>query len=221
VKTGKLLWYHQAVAHDQHDSDLSQGKPVFSAEVNGKSRELVALSGKDGLLRVLDRNTHEVLYQVRSRRARTSIRHPRWRASTAPGLLAAWSGTVPLQARRANTLFCRRGDWCGNVHEVDKDRVPSEAHYYGGAVVSDPRDRRRGGDSDQPRLQRRAGKALEDSTRRRRGRTRGGVLFTGDMNNDFSRSTRAAARCSNRFQHGAASAGRRGQLRLEGKQYVA
>src|SRR5215470_4662064 len=63
VKTGTLLWYKQFVANDMHDWDLSQVSPIFRASVNGKQRNLMAVSGKDGLLRMLDRDTRELLYE--------------------------------------------------------------------------------------------------------------------------------------------------------------
>ena len=49
---------------DANDRDLSQVSPLFSATVKGKPRNLLTVSGKDGLLRMLDRDTHEVLYEL-------------------------------------------------------------------------------------------------------------------------------------------------------------
>jgi alcohol dehydrogenase (cytochrome c) len=63
VKTGKLLWYKQFGPGDQYDRDLSQVSPLMSATVKGKRRNLVTVTGKDGILRMVDRDTHDVLYQ--------------------------------------------------------------------------------------------------------------------------------------------------------------
>jgi alcohol dehydrogenase (cytochrome c) len=63
VKTGKLLWYKQFGPGDQYDRDLSQVSPLLSATVKGKRRNLITVTGKDGILRMVDRDTHEVLYQ--------------------------------------------------------------------------------------------------------------------------------------------------------------
>jgi alcohol dehydrogenase (cytochrome c) len=49
IKTGTLLWYKQFVASDMHDWDLSQVSPIFRASVNGKQRNLMTVSGKDGM----------------------------------------------------------------------------------------------------------------------------------------------------------------------------
>lgn len=55
AKTGKLLWYKQFIPHDVHDADLSQVSPLFETTVGGKKRKAISVSGKDGLLRLLDR----------------------------------------------------------------------------------------------------------------------------------------------------------------------
>ncbi len=225
VKTGKLLWYHQAVAHDEHDSDLSQVSPLFSAEVNGKSRELVALSGKDGLLRVLDRNTHEVLYQVPITTRKNVDTPPTVEGiHRCPGLLGGMEWNGPAYSPKSNTLFVAAVDWCGTFTKFDKEpEFASEAHYYGGAVVSDPRDQAKGWLT-----------AFDASTGKARWKsawktplvagvvaTRGGVLFTGDMNNDFLALDASSGEVLYRFNTGGSIGGGVVSYELEGKQYVA
>ena len=51
------LWYRQFVRNDVHDSDLSQVSPLFTTKIGEASHDVIAVSGKDGLLRLLDRNT--------------------------------------------------------------------------------------------------------------------------------------------------------------------
>jgi len=51
VRTGKLLWYRKFLPSDANDRDLSQVSPLFSATVKGKPRNLLTISGKDGMLR--------------------------------------------------------------------------------------------------------------------------------------------------------------------------
>src|SRR5262249_48771433 len=62
ARTGKLQWHYQTTPSDTHDWDLTQVSPLFTTTVGGKTRKLVALAGKDGLLHVLDRETKEHLY---------------------------------------------------------------------------------------------------------------------------------------------------------------
>ena len=58
AKTGQLLWYKQFVPHDVHDYDLTHTQPV----IKSKSRTLIVTTGKDGLMRVVDSHTHEIVY---------------------------------------------------------------------------------------------------------------------------------------------------------------
>jgi alcohol dehydrogenase (cytochrome c) len=59
-KTGKLLWYNQFIPHDVDDYDITHVNPIF--KVN--SRTMIASTGKDGNLRVVDSQTHKVVYTV-------------------------------------------------------------------------------------------------------------------------------------------------------------
>src|SRR5258708_6772447 len=61
ARTGKYLWHYQVTPHDERDWDLTQAGPLFSAEVKGKVRNLMAVVGREGVLTVLDRDSHEVL----------------------------------------------------------------------------------------------------------------------------------------------------------------
>ena len=47
-----------------HDADLSQVSPLFETTVGGKKRKVISVSGKDGLLRLLDRESQEQFYEV-------------------------------------------------------------------------------------------------------------------------------------------------------------
>ena len=90
AKSGKLLWYQQFIPHDVHDADLSQVSPLFETTIDGKKHEVISVSGKDGLLRLLDRNSHEPIYEVPittrenvdavpTRRGRSSLPRLTWR----------------------------------------------------------------------------------------------------------------------------------------------
>lgn len=64
VRTGALKWYRSIVPNDDHDWDLTQVSPVLKAGEDNVSRDMVATVGKDGILRTLDKNSHEPLYEV-------------------------------------------------------------------------------------------------------------------------------------------------------------
>jgi alcohol dehydrogenase (cytochrome c) len=63
AKTGKLAWYYQPYPHDQHDWDLTQVGPIFSVTVDGRPRDMMAISGKDAILRLVDLDTQKVLWE--------------------------------------------------------------------------------------------------------------------------------------------------------------
>ena len=64
ILTGDLKWYKSIVPNDDHDWDLTQVTPVLKAGVDGVSRDMVATVGKDGILRTLDKRTHQPLYET-------------------------------------------------------------------------------------------------------------------------------------------------------------
>src|SRR5258705_3429485 len=121
VKTGKLLWYKQFVANDMHDWDLSQVSPIFHASVNGKQRNLMTVSGKDGLLRMLDRETHEQLYEIPVTTRENADAEPSVTGThICPGLLGGMEWNGPAYNSRTNTLFVATVDWCGTFKKLDK-----------------------------------------------------------------------------------------------------
>jgi alcohol dehydrogenase (cytochrome c) len=63
AKKGKLAWYYQPYPHDQHDWDLTQVGPIFSLTVDGRPRDMMAISGKDAILRLMDLDTQKVLWE--------------------------------------------------------------------------------------------------------------------------------------------------------------
>lgn len=64
IHTGELRWYKSIVPNDDHDWDLTQVTPVLKADSDGVSRDMIATVGKDGILRTLDKQTHEALYET-------------------------------------------------------------------------------------------------------------------------------------------------------------
>src|SRR6266851_5399779 len=62
--TGRLAWYRQFISHDVHDYDVTHVSPIFKTTISGSTRNAVASTGKDGMLRVLDRDSTEIVYSV-------------------------------------------------------------------------------------------------------------------------------------------------------------
>ncbi len=63
AKTGKLAWFFHPERHDQHDWDLTQVGPIFSINEGGQTRDVIAICGKEAVLRLLDLDTHKVIWE--------------------------------------------------------------------------------------------------------------------------------------------------------------
>jgi PQQ-dependent dehydrogenase (methanol/ethanol family) len=191
--SGKLAWYYQAVPHDVRDWDLTHVGPIFQTEIADGKRNVIATTGKDGLLRLLDRDTHEVLY----RSPFTSRLHTDGAIDTiptriCPGVLGGqeWSGSAyspPL-----NALFVPATDWCTWVRAANKppnlDQVrKGETMYFGGEPRYEPWQNASGWLT-----------AFDASTGKQLWRyhaaqpmiggvvvTAGGLVFTGELNGNF------------------------------------
>jgi alcohol dehydrogenase (cytochrome c) len=223
IRTGKLIWYKQFGPGDQHDRDLSQVSPLLSATVKGKRRNLVTVTGKDGILRMVDRDTHEVLYQSPITTL-TDVVPTVAGAHGCPGLLGGMEWNGPAYSPTTNTLYVAAVDWCGTFVKDEKPPQWTEfAHHYGGKVNPDPREQAKGW------LQ-----AFDVSTGKLRWKqqwptplvaavtvTSGGMLFTGDFNNDFLAIDAANGKTLYRFNTGGSIGGGVISYAIGDKQYVA
>ena len=223
IKSGKLLWYKQFGPADQYDRDLSQVSPIMSATVKGKRRNLVTVTGKDGWLRMVDRDTHEVLYQSPITTLTDAVPTVEG-ARGCPGLLGGMEWNGPAYSPTTNTLYVAAVDWCGTFTKDEKPPQWTEfAHHYGGKVTPDAREQARGW------LQ-----AFDVSTGKLRWKqqwptplvaavtvTSGGMLFTGDFTNDFLAIDAATGKTLYRFNTGGSIGGGVISYEIRGKQYVA
>lgn len=146
LKTGKVVWSKQFVPHDTHDWDLTQTGPLLRANVTGKSRDIIMVSGKDGRLRAVDRDSAEVLWDLAiSRQEDADKVTSATPAHVCPGLLGGqeWSSTAYDPKRGMS--FSPMVDWCGTVvHEATAPVYKAGVHFYGGKIDQDPIDQARG-----------------------------------------------------------------------------
>jgi alcohol dehydrogenase (cytochrome c) len=225
AKSGKLLWYRQFIPHDVHDADLSQVSPLFETTIDGKKRVVIAVSGKDGLLRLLDRDSHDQFYEVPiTTRENVDALPTVEGVHRCPGLLGGMEWNGPAYDPGSNTLLVPAVDWCGTFSKSPKDPpIMQGMHYYGGAVASDPREKSKGWLT-----------ALDAATGKERWKyasptplvagvtaTSGGVLFTGDLNSDFLALDAKTGDVLYRFNTGGSIGGGVISYALDGKQYVA
>src|SRR6267154_3470593 len=64
AKTGRLAWYQQFIPHDVHDWGVTHVAPMFKTKINGTQRDVIVSTGKDGILRLLDRDSKALIYSV-------------------------------------------------------------------------------------------------------------------------------------------------------------
>ncbi|GEM_PF-92716 len=225
AKSGKLLWYHQFIPHDVHDADLSQVSPLFETTIDGKKHEVISVSGKDGLLRLLDRNSHDQFYEVPITTRENVDASPTVEGvHRCPGLLGGMEWNGPAYDRNSNTLFVPAVDWCGIFRKAPKDPpIMQGMHYYGGFVASDPREKAKGwltafdASSGKERWKYASTMPLVAGVTA----TSGGVLFTGDLNNDFLALDAKTGDVLYRFNTGGSIGGGVITYAVDEKQYVA
>jgi alcohol dehydrogenase (cytochrome c) len=145
ARTGKLRWYYQLVPHDEHDWDTTQVSPLFTTTIAGKPRKLIATAGKDGLLHVLDRETHKQVYEVPvSTRKNADVPLTTAGVSTCPGVLGGVQWNGPAFNPGTNMLYVNSVDWCATFTKAAEDRYVEGQMYMGGTVRPDTPDKSRG-----------------------------------------------------------------------------
>jgi alcohol dehydrogenase (cytochrome c) len=147
AKTGKLLWYNQFLPHDVDDYDITHVNPIF--KVNSKT--MIASSGKDGVLRVVDAETHKVVYSVPfTTQLNGEVPLSSTPIKVCPGILggdewnsAAYSPKLSLLVVPSDDMFC-------SMNQKDHDPPSIEAanqgkkSYFGGPIDHGPFSEARG-----------------------------------------------------------------------------
>jgi len=221
VHTGQLRWYRQTVPNDAHDWDLTQVSPIFKTKVNGQERNLVATVGKDGILRSVDRATHEALYATPV----TTIKDvdkpltPEG-LSVCPGVLGGVEWNGPAFNPASNLLYVGAVDWCTTFYAAETARYIPGKMYFGGTVQL--------ADTSQGWLT-----AIDSSSGKVRWRyrsprpmvaavttTSGNVVFSGETTGDFIVLDAVSGDVLYRFNTGGPIGGGIVTYEIDGKQYV-
>jgi alcohol dehydrogenase (cytochrome c) len=224
IRTGKLVWQYQPTPHDTHDWDLTQTSPIFTAEVTGKSRSLVAVAGKDGLLRVLDRTTRELMYEVAVTR-RENVTAPLTvdGVHVCPGVLGGVQWNGPAFSPRTNMLYVPSVEWCGTFKKAETLRYVIGQNYMGGSFLFDPIQNARGWltaidvSSGNIRWQYQASRPMVAAVTA----TAADLIFTGELNGDFIVLDARDGSILYRFNTGAAMSGGIVTYQVGGRQFIA
>ncbi|MGH9801258.1 MAG: pyrroloquinoline quinone-dependent dehydrogenase, partial [Blastocatellia bacterium] len=225
ARTGKMKWYYQAMPHDTHDYDTTQVSPLFNATVGGKKRKLVAISGKDGLMHVVDRETKEHLYEVPVT-TRLNVEVPLKSTEAirvCPGVLGGVQWNGPAFNPRTNMLYVNAVDWCGTFREAAEARFVAGQIYMGGMHVADPLEKAHGwltavdASTGKVAWKYESGKPMLAAVTT----TSGELIFTGELTGDFLALDAKTGKVLNRFNTGGAMNGGVVTYAINGKQYVA
>src|SRR6266404_3808643 len=190
--TGHLAWYRQFVPHDVHDYDVSHVAPVFRTTINGSTRNVIASTGKDGLLRLLDRDSKDIIYSVPfTNRLNVEAPITRTPVRVCPGTLGGqeWNGSAYYDKR--NMLIVPATDWCAEFNKdataPDPEKEHTHAFYFGGETKFDPWSAARGrltafdASTGQEKWRYEAAKPLIAGVTA----TAGDLIFTGELSGDL------------------------------------
>jgi alcohol dehydrogenase (cytochrome c) len=222
--TGKLNWFMQAVPHDTHDWDVPVTSPMFTASFGGMKRDVVTVGAKDGLLRMVDRETREVLYSVPvTTRTNSELDPTEEGVYICPGLVGGVEWSAPAYSPKLDLIVVPAVDWCGVFKKDDELRFIAGQQFLGGSFTYDPLQKSRGwltavkastGEvvwkyhSSRPML------AAVTATS-------GDMLFTGELTGDFLAIDARNGNIVYRFNGGGAIVGGVITYAVNGKQYVA
>jgi len=145
VRTGQLRWHRQFVPHDLHDHDLTVSGPLYQVSIDGRRLSMVATGGKDGLLRALDRDSHQEVFSVAvTTRTNADAAPTTAGVHSCPGALGGLQWNSPAFSPRLNRLFVPAVDWCATFRKADQLRYVPGQFYMGGSATADPVEKSRG-----------------------------------------------------------------------------
>ena len=138
IRSGTLNWYDQLVPNDSHDWDVTQVSPLFRTTVDGRERNLVATTSKDAFLRVLDRDSHERLYEIPvSKIENVDVPLTTEGVHVCPGIEGGvlWNG--PAYNPGTNQLYVGSVEWCATFSLSERVRFLPGQMYLGGQLRPD------------------------------------------------------------------------------------
>ncbi len=133
ARTGKLRWWYQLQANDDHDHDLAAAPLLFR---NSRHEDMMAAAGKDGLLHVVDRTSHQARFKVPV----TTV-DPVRKVVTPAGVTVCpgpaggvlWNG--PAVDPRRMTIFVGANDMCITLRSKSgTSYVPRGLNFGGGPM---------------------------------------------------------------------------------------
>jgi PQQ-dependent dehydrogenase (methanol/ethanol family) len=133
ARTGQLRWWYQLQANDDHDHDLAAAPMLFR---NSKHEEMMAAAGKDGLLHIVNRTSHQAQFKVPVTTVdlvRKPVTDQAVRVCPGPAGGVLWNG--PAFDPRRMTIFVGADDLCLTLKTaINSVYVPRGLNLGGTAV---------------------------------------------------------------------------------------
>jgi alcohol dehydrogenase (cytochrome c) len=224
VHTGELRWYDQLVPADEHDWDLTQVSPMYTAEVGGQARNLITTAGKDGVLRVIDRDSRTRVFEAEL----TTLENVDVPVTTegvrvCPGIFGGVEWNGPALHEPTGLLITPSVDWCFVFRdfEVTDVRYVEGQMYLGGEAI--PAGPRTGwitavdGTTGEVRWRYHSPDAVIGAVTT----TAGNLAFSGELTGDFLALDATTGEVLYRFNTGGPIGGGVVSYAVDGKQYVA
>jgi len=133
ARTGQLRWWYQLQAHDDHDYDLAAAPMLFR---NSKHEEMMAAAGKDGLLHIVNRGSHQVQFKVPVTTVdpvRKPVTDQPVRVCPGPAGGVLWNG--PAFDPRRMTIFVGADDLCLTLKTATSSVYVPRGLNLGGTAV--------------------------------------------------------------------------------------
>jgi alcohol dehydrogenase (cytochrome c) len=133
ARTGQLRWWYQLQANDDHDYDLAAAPMLFR---NGRHEDMMAAAGKDGLLHIVDRASHQVRFKVPVTTVdpvHKPVTQDPVRVCPGPAGGVLWNG--PAFDPRRLTIFVGADDLCIALKTISGSAYTPRALNLGGTAV--------------------------------------------------------------------------------------
>lgn len=228
IRTGDLVWYKQLVAHDELDRGVTSAGPLFTTLINGDLKKMVATAGKDGVVRVMDRSTKEMIYQTPVTTMLNATASPSQEGTrVCPGILGGvqWNGLSFNP--KTNMLYAPAVDWCTTFKQGSDEESQMAPHMrksnLGGAFKLDTVINARGwltaidASNGNIKWQYASNSPMVAAATT----TSGGLVLTGDITGDFLVFDAVSGKVLYRFNTGGAMSGGIVTYLIDNKQYIA
>jgi alcohol dehydrogenase (cytochrome c) len=134
ARTGELRWWYQLQSNDDHDHDLAAAPLLFR---NSQHEDMMAAAGKDGLLHIVDRTSHQARVKVPITTVdpeRKVVTTEGVRVCPGPAGGVLWNG--PAIDPKRMTIFVGAVDLCVVLKSVPGTKyVPRALNMGGGGVA--------------------------------------------------------------------------------------